>query len=486
MKIYKYLALATGLLLMVSCNDFIDKDPLSDFTTEGSNDTIVKSKYSNVSDAESELNGAYSKFKQDIFQLENYMIGDIQSDNCYLGADETAGEDIDLLKTTSINVKVSIDWGQYFGMSGTATNVIENTRLMEDGSITDSERNRIMSEAKFIRAFAYFDIVRLWGDAPMVLELIPTITNSNIERVYPLLYPPRTSAEKIYETIIDDLTSAIPYLDSSNKGEFKATKGAAYALLAKVYATHGAKASRDYNKVVEYCDDVLAEGYQLVDDYESLWLPDNKFTTESIFEILYTADAPNWAYWVLLKETDGSVTWRRYCTPTHELLAKYEKNDVRKTSSFIWRSVPYDVYYPAKNYPLAYKIREKSSNIILMRLADVILLKAEALVELNRVSEAVELTNQIRQRAGLTDLDKTISQSVARLAVEKERQLELVLEGQRWYDLVRNERMVNVMSQHKDGNGNLYIKKVDAFRTLWPIPQGQIDLNQSLTQNEGY
>lgn len=486
MKIYKYLALATGLFLMVSCNDFIDKEPLSDFTSEGSNDTIIKTKYKNVGDAESELNGAYSKFKQDIFQLENYMIGDIQSDNCYLGADETAGEDIDRLVTTSINVKVGIDWEQYFGMIGTATNVIENTRLMEEGTIKDDDRNRIIAEARFIRAFAYFDVVRLWGDAPMVLELLPPITNDNIDRVYPLLYPPRTSAEKIYETIINDLTTAVPYLSSTGNGAFKATKGAAYALLAKVYATQGARASRDYNKVVTYCDNVLAEGYKLVNDYESLWLPENKFTTESIFEVLYTADAPNWAYWVLLKEADGSVTWRRYCTPTQEFLAKYEKNDVRKNSSFIWRSVPYDVYYPAKNYPLAYKIREKNSNIILMRLADVILLKAEALVELNRVSEAIDLVNQIRNRAGLTDLDKTISQSAARLAVEKERQLELVLEGQRWYDLLRNERMIDVMSQHKDGNGNLYIKKIDPYRNLWPIPQKQIDLNQSLVQNEGY
>lgn len=486
MKTYKYFILASGMIFSLSCNDFIDKQPLSDFTSTGSTDTTLTSEYSNADDAQSGLNGAYSKFKQDIFQLENFMIGDIQSDNCYLGADETAGEDIDRLVTTSMNAKVALDWKEYYGMAGTATTVIENTRLMADGAITNDKRNAIIAEAKFIRAYAYFDIVRIWGDAPLVTKLIPAITNDNIEQVYPLLYPPRTASDSIYNQIVNDLTTAIPYLTSMSNGAFQATKGAAYALLAKVYATKGAIADRDYKTVVDYCDKVLAEGYKLVDDYDALWQADNKFTSESIFEVLYTAESPNWAYWVLLKESDGTVTWRRYCTPTHELLAKYDKNDVRKTASFIWKSAPYNVYYPANNYPFAYKIREKNSNIILMRLADIILLKAEALVELNRIPEAIVLVNQIRSRAGLTDLDQSLSQSAARLAVEKERQLELVLEAQRWFDLVRNGRMVAVMSQHKDGNGNLYISNVESYRNLWPIPQEQIDINSSLTQNEGY
>ena len=83
-----------------------------------------------------------------------------------------------------------------------------------------------------------------------------------------------------------------------------------------------------------------------------------------------------------MKEDDGSVTWRRYCTPTHDLVAKFDKEkDTRYASSILWKSVPYDTYWPADSYPLSYKIREKTSNIILMRLADILLLKAEALVE---------------------------------------------------------------------------------------------------------
>ena len=111
------------------------------------------------------------------------------------------------------------------------------------------------------------------------------------------------------------------YLVSKNKGIFQATKGAAYALRAKVLATRREKSTRDYTKVVEACDKVIAEGYTLVSNFDELWQPDKKFSSESIFEVYYTSDAPNWAYWVLLKEDDGSVTWRRYCTPTHDLVA---------------------------------------------------------------------------------------------------------------------------------------------------------------------
>lgn len=479
-------SIGLGILLFASCEDFIDKQPLSDFTSEGNTNTTLTSKYKNLNEAETDLNGAYSKFKQDIFQLENYIMSEVQSDNCYLGADEVAAEEIENLHISSLNFKIGLNWGQYYGMAGTATTVIENTKLMEAGTIDNENRKRIIAEAKFIRAYAYFDIVRFWGDAPMILDLLPEITVDNIDEVYPIMYPKRTPEAEIYEQVVNDLETAIPDLVSTNKGAFKATKGAAYALLAKVLATKGVKATRDYSKVVEYCDLVIKEGYQLVSDYESLWLPDNKFTSESIFEVYYTSDASNWAYWVLLKETDGTVTWRRYCTPTHELLAKYKSEDKRLTSSFIFKSVPYQVHYPSKSYPLAYKIREKNSDIILMRLADVLLLKAEALVELNKVNLAMPIVNEVRQRAGLTDLEINLSQDKARLAVETERQLELVLEGHRWFDLLRNDRMVEVMSKHKDKNGNLFLPEVKPFRAHLPIPQSEKDKNVNLTQNEGY
>lgn len=479
------------VFVLVACNDFLNEKPQSDFTQEGTGEENLVSNYTSLADAEAELLGAYNSFKNDIFQQENFMINDVQSDNCYVGGDGTNEEAVDLIRMYSTNVKVGFVWEQYFAMSGSATHVIENTKLMDASLISDVDRNRIIAEAKFIRAWAFFDMVRLWGDLPMVLRLIPTITAENLDTWYPVMYPGRTPEDEIYQQIIDDLDEehTIAHLGSQSKGVFKATKGSAYGLLAKVLATRGVKGSRDYSRVVECCDKVIGEGYRLVPDFDDLWNPDNKFTTESIFEVYYTTESPTWAYWTLLKEDDGTVTWRRYCTPTHELIAKYDKEkDTRYASGIIWKTSPYDVYYPASSYPFSYKIREKNSDIILMRLADILLLKAEALIELDRSAEAVDIVNEIRERAklGASSLNREMSQSNARLAVENERQLELYMEGQRWYDLLRNERMIEVMRKHKDRNGNLLFPNLEEFRAKWPVPQNEMDKNTRLIQNEGY
>lgn len=486
MKIHiKLLTVVSGLFFLYSCDDFLDNKPLSSFTGDPQTISDLESRYASETDAEAELKGAYNKFKQDIFQFENYAYGDTQSDNCYVGGDGVNEEAEDVFKLTSMNSKVRLMWSQYYGMGGAATNVIENTRLMKTG-IDDAARKRIMAEAKFIRAWAYFDIVRIWGAAPLMIDLIPPITAENLDEIYPKLYPERNSVDEVYAQIIKDLEEAIPDLESKAQGAFKATKGAANGLLAKVYATRGEKSSRNYSKVVELCDRVINDGYRLIANFDDLWNPANKYTTESIFEVYYDATSTNWAFWVLFSEEDGSITWRRYCTPTHELIAKFSAEDKRFASTVVYKEVPYDTYYPSNHYPIANKIRKKDSDIILMRFADILLLKAEALVELNKSGEAIAIVNEIRNRAGLQNLSESLPQSEARLAVERERQLELVLEGQRWYDLLRNDRMVEVMRQHRDKNGQLLFPDLQEFHKLWPIPQSEKDSNPNLTQNEGY
>ncbi|MEA4905615.1 MAG: RagB/SusD family nutrient uptake outer membrane protein [Petrimonas sp.] len=483
--ISKILLLFITLGLTAACSDFLDNEPQSEFTGDPQTSSNLESQYASVSDAQAGLNGAYEKFKMDIFQFENFSYGDIQSDNAYAGGDGVPGEEVDGIRVSSMNSKNRLMWAQYYEMGGAATNVIENTRLMKSG-IDEGERKRIIAEAKFIRAWAYFDIVRIWGAAPLMIELIPPITAENLEEMYPKLYPERTPVEAIYDQIIKDLEEAIPALESKSKGDFKATKGAANGLLAKVYATRGDKATRNYKKVVELCDLVIGDGYSLLPDYDQLWNPANKFTSESIFEVYYNATSPNWAFWVLFSEEDGSITWRCYCTPTHDLISKFNQDDARFASSIVFKTVPYDTYFPSTHYPIANKIRQKDAQIILMRLADIMLLKAEALVELNRPGEAMTIVNIIRSRAGIDALSVSLSQNQARLAVEQERQLELAFEGHRWFDLLRNGRMIEVMQLHKDKNGKLFFPKIDEFRILWPIPQTEKDANPNLTQNPGY
>lgn len=477
---------------LVACEKFLDEKPQSDLTKENTDTQEQVSAYSSVSDAKSELNGVYALFKADIYEGNAFYIGDCMSDNCYIGGDGVSEEQLDNLTVSATNSVIATSWSQFYAIVGSATNVIENVKLMDSSLIDDATRAQIIADAKFARAWVLFDIVKYWGDAPLTLQLIPSITVDNIDKWYPIMYPSRTSEEEIYAQIISDLDEeTIKNLPSKSAGAFCGTQGAAYGLLAKVYATMGKKSERDYSKVVDMCDNVIKQGYRLVPDFESLWTVDGKFSSESIFEMYFSdaAEQHNWAYWVLLTDVSGDVvvSWRRYCTPTQDLVAKFDKEkDVRYKSSIYWTAVPYDTYWPAKNYPLAYKIRQKESDIILLRLADILLLKAEALVELNRPKDALMIVNDIRNRAGLGGLSLSLSVAEARLAVENERQLELLFEGQRWWDLIRNERMEEVMKLAHDKNGNLRFSEIPAWRAKLPIPQAQIDINERLTQNIGY
>lgn len=477
---------------LVACEKFLDEKPQSDLTKENTDTQEQVSAYSSVSDAKSELNGVYALFKADIYEGNAFYIGDCMSDNCYIGGDGVSEEQLDNLTVSATNSVIATSWSQFYAIVGSATNVIENVKLMDSSLIDDATRAQIIADAKFARAWVLFDIVKYWGDAPLTLQLIPSITVDNIDKWYPIMYPSRTSEEEIYAQIISDLDeNTIKNLPSKSSGAFCGTQGAAYGLLAKIYATMGKKSERNYSKVVDMCDNVIKQGYRLVPDFESLWTVDGKFSSESIFEMYFSdaAEQHNWAYWVLLTDVSGDVvvSWRRYCTPTQDLVAKFDKEkDVRYKSSIYWTAVPYDTYWPAKNYPLAYKIRQKESDIILLRLADILLLKAEALVELNRPKEALIIVNDIRNRAGLSGLSLSLSVAEARLAVENERQLELLFEGQRWWDLIRNERMEEVMKLAHDKNGNLRFSEIPAWRAKLPIPQAQIDINERLTQNIGY
>ena len=478
--------------LLCSCEAFLDEKPLAEITRETTQTSELVSAYETAADAQLELNGAYAWLKCDMYEGIWFYIGECMSDNCYIGGDGISEEQLGNMKVTAVNSAVSLLWAQYYRALGTATSVIENVKLMPEDAISADDRARISAEAKFLRAWLLFDIVRYWGAAPLSLALIPSITADNIDQWYPVMYPERTPVEDIYKQILKDLgDDTIAALPSKSKGSAEATKGAAYGLLAKVYATMGEKSGRDYQKVVDYCDLVMGEGYSLVENFDDLWTVSGKLSSEGIFELYFSdvAEGHNWTYWVLLSDKSGGVevSWRRYCCPSHDLVAKFDKtNDVRYASSIYWAKVPYDTYYPANNYPLAYKVRQKESDIILLRLADIILLKAEALVELNHPELAMPLVNQIRSRAHISALPESMSQADARLAVENERQLELFLEGHRWFDLLRNDRMEEVMLQSHDKNGNLQFTEIPSWRRLLPIPQDQLDINERLTQNEGY
>jgi len=245
----------------------------------------------------------------------------------------------------------------------------------------------------------------------------------------------------------------------------------------------------DWAKVNQQCDAVLAGGYSLLTNYDWLWDNAHENSAEAIFEM----DCTDWntgGEWGVFMF--AGTDWKKFNTPTNDLVNVFtaEGDSIRKHSSIVFADVTgawTDRYWPASNYPFANKLRDFSGaqNQIFLRLADIILLKAEALIELNDLTGAKNLINQIRTRVSLPNTPAN-TQAELRLAVEKERRLELAFEGVRWYDLVRTGRAIPVMNALKDGAGVSLGYNVTTNKLLWPIPQGERDKNNNLTQNPGY
>jgi hypothetical protein len=479
------LGLGLSAAMVQSCEDFLDKQPVSQGVAVDNNagDTLL---YKNASEVEGALNGAYGDFKNEYFLFDYFVIGDAQADNAYAGGDNPANFEMDEYKIEATNSNVSRDWAYLYSTIGKANRVINNVDLVNDPGLGEGRRNEIKGEAMFIRAFVNFQLVQLFGDVPLVTTEVKSISAANLEEIYPLLFPERVSQELVYDQIIFDLEFARTHVRTSAPDKGYATVGAVNALLAKVYATREPK---DWNKVKEYTDAVIAGGYSLMPEFDQLWDNQHENSAESIFEInCYNWDTGgNWGTSIFLGKD-----WKKFNTPANDLVAAFdaEGDVIRKNGTVSFDDVTgewTDSYWPTNNYPFAYKMRDLSGaqNIIVYRLADILLLKAEALNELGDVSGAAALVNQIRARVDLAPTSAA-TQDAMRLAIEKERRLELAFEGHRWFDLKRTNRLIPVMTAVKDGSGKSLGYSLTDNALVWPIPQAERDKNTKLTQNAGY
>ena len=190
----------------------------------------------------------------------------------------------------------------------------------------------------------------------------------------------------------------------------------------------------------------------------------------------------------------NGLDWKKFNIPSNDLVKAFDdENDmIRKNSSIHFVNVTgkwSDANWPASSYPFLNKYRiitwPSPQNYILLRLADILLLKAEALNELGDVTGAAQLVNQVRNRVDLPNTTAS-TQEAMRLAIEKERRLELAFEGHRWFDLKRTGRAIEVINNTIGPDGNKIGYNLTPNRLLWPIPQSELDKNELLTQNPGY
>lgn len=500
--IYQYFLTTLIMVLAWSCS--LNREPVSEFSelTVNSDKKKDSLKYTTRAAMLSQYQALYQRLKdqQEHWYLDLMLIAEAHSDNAYGGS---TGSEVVPMENNSIdggNSVLARDWNKYLADVAQANTVICNIDAVPDPLLTPAERKQWKAEAKIFRAMVWFDMIRIWGNIPIVTQEGKDITADNIKEVYPLYYPEQTPTQDAYKQIAQDLTEAItdaPVNNPANKTIL--SKSVAKALLAKVYAE---KPIRDYNKVLQYSNEVVADGFALVADYTDLFGMNSagtdakaRSTSESILEINYYTGGGNWVTWMFGKDLinpENMFSWAKWVTPSRDLITDFltEKDNVRYAESIVYYNCTWNNYYPAANYPFMYKIRSSVSSIIKIRLADILLMKAEALANLDKISEAAAVVNQIRKRVKLPELAATASVSKESMlnAVLHERRLELAFEGQRWFDLVRYGKVQEVMNSVNSRDSGRLSQRRPFTETsyLMPIPSTALDLNTNLKQNPGY
>ena len=483
----------------------LDLDPISDPNQnliEGTTGTGTTVKFKTKAEMKTQYDNMYNQLntsKLESYVLDYLIYSDTHADNSYRGATDLELSQLEQQLQNGNNKNINRDWDGYLGIVAAANSIISNVDSVPDVTLTLAERKQWKAEALISRSMIYFDLIRLWGEVPLILSEPPAITSANIEEVYPLYFPKRNTINEVYLQIIKDLNTALesggaPAIDNTNK--FKFSKTVANALLAKIYAE---KPMRDYAKVVQYCTEVEKD-VSLVASFADLYDMNatktdvkNRNTSESIFEITFS-NGGNWVTWMCgidLASTSSTYDWAKWYTPSRDLIAAFDKagDTQRKNQTMVFASVIWSNHYPSKNYPFMYKYRSKYHSVIKLRLADILLLKAEALVEQDKLPEAAAVVDIIRTRALLPNLvaGTVASKALMQDAVLNERRLELAFEGQRWFDLVRTGKVFTVMNTLNSRDiGRLPMSPVTEETTILPIPQPQIDKNASMTQNPGY
>lgn len=495
------------------CAD-LDQEPLSSIDR----DNFFGSK----EDIETAINGIYEEFSEDgfygIFNNQSIYINDLQSDYCKAGS-QTNTVDIHNLSNFEVqptNIFVHYAWqNHYIGIN--RANVVAD-KVEAASWLDEQSKANYIAEARFVRAVYYFNLVRYFGGVPLVLH------DGDGEGA------PRNTVDEVYQQIVSDFEAAAQLPDSYTSLDSKANAGAANAFLAKVYLVWAqtnseqgkAKQKEFYQKAIEYADKTIASGkYSLLDKFIDNWSVDKKHGKEHIFSIEHDRTInPN-----VSGHCTFATNWQDdepVLLPTSDrYYREFDPNDQRRDGSYAKRlynpntgtdyvfTVPrFRKYIDSLNYanPNSYgNSAGQSTNSTILRYAEILLIKAEAENELNGPTQAAyDAINQVRRRAYWSPYENKelaptdgsalelsgLTQEEFRQALREERKKEFVLEGQRWFDLIRWRILVSYVKANTTDSGNdSYARKnanVSVKNYLLPLPADQIILNPNLEQNWGY
>jgi len=476
----KLLMMAFTLMIFASCSNFLNLQP--------ENQINDQSFYKSVNDFEAAIVGPYANL-QDVYNSSYLYLTELTTDNTNVTLQSPGISELecDEMRFTATNGYISSIWSSSYNSISRSNNII--TRL-ETAQINEQAKSQYKGEALFLRAYNYFNLVRLFGALPIVEK---EFRSPNEVASYDMTRKPESEA---YALIVKDLVSAGDLLANvSGIGKGRASTGAAKALLGKVYLTQ-----KQYDKAaVELKAVIDMNKYSLVSNYKSLFSNNNDELAESIFEIKYLSGSVGEGNSFALQMVpalyggmalfQGNQLGGGRLSPTTDMANTYEPGDLRKKIS-ISDSIPltgggvYRMLYGLKFVDfLAKDVTDMDNNFTAIRYADVLLMYAEVLNETGKTTEALVYLNMIRNRAGLTSL-VGLSKSDFSLAIEKERRVEFLYEGQRWFDLVRTGRAITVLNKYFTDNKLSFT--VENYKLLMPIPQREMDIDPNLAQNPGY
>jgi starch-binding outer membrane protein, SusD/RagB family len=484
--------------------DFLNRVPQGDYTTDTYPYPTGGGPYDTY------LFGAYSDLRSFNVHSQSFIAAtSIRSDDADKGSTPADGG---ANAITMDNFPVSPDngftnalWNGYFGLINKANIAIDQVRNNADIIAKEDVKRQSEGEARFLRGYGYFMLVRLFGRVPLIDTVFTdAAAQSNI---------PQASVAAVYSFVEADLQFAVANLPPTWDAKFigRATKGAANGLLAKVYLTQ-----KKWTQALAAANAVITSGlYDLSTPYDRIFREEGENSKESVFEVQAAASAAfptsNGVQYAQIQGVRGPGIWDLgwgWNTPSTQLEAAYEPGDPRKNRTILYTStattpqqtiygetLPVGLPNPRYNNKVYSNPAIRASignrfgywmNVRILRYADVVLMYAEAALESGNIPEALAKLEMVRARARAGNNTilppvTTTDPAMLREAIRHERRVELGMEHDRFFDLVRWG--IAQTTLHAAGKTNFNENR----DVLLPIPQVQIDLSKGvLTQNFGY
>ena len=445
MKKIQYILLTAISLSTVSCSDFLDQKP-DNYISDAA---VIQT----LSSAKAALNGAYHDLASSSYYGGQYFDAGVNlaADNVTWTGSLNYYYDFDTRQYSAENQLLSYAWYAIYATVNQTNQVIDKVTVLNDGS--ESERRRIIAEATVIRSLAFFDLARTWGNIPVVKQATSSPTQFDGVK--------QTKAKDVYRLVVDDVLAI--YNDLSELSDrVHVTRSAADAFLARVYLY-----LEQWDKAEQYASKVIDNGNYTLGTIQDLI--DNKETAESIWELAYSSSFTNQqsTYW-RSPDQGGRHEWG----PSKELvllLADPTVGGDRKAFYQDFSSAQVPDYFVGTLYHRS----TLDDDVIIFRLAEQYLIRAEARANQQNVSGALSDLNIIRRRANISEIVDVASTQELLNLIADERRVELALEPHRWFDLIRTGKAESVLG-------------IKTYQTIFPIPYNDIQADKDLVQNDNY